>query len=175
MTADLLTPELGGSGVVAAAAATLLGVIIGEGVVEAWTASLAFVLTGLGAMALRRSPSLRSWTALGPGLVVLLAPTLVLSVPGEHAWRVVALACVAALVVVAGVTWRLQAPFFLGAVALAGLAMVQLEPWALRAAAGLPRWVVLAAVGTVLLVLGATYERRLRDLRAVRIRLAALR
>jgi hypothetical protein len=69
----------------------------------------------------------------------------------------------------------LQAPVVLGAAALACLALVQLEPWALRAVARMPRWMVLAAVGTALLVLGATYERRLRDLRAVRIRLAALR
>jgi trimeric autotransporter adhesin len=155
--------------------ATVLGVMLDAGVVEAWTAFLALVLLGLGAMALHRDPSLRSWPALGPGLVTMLAPTLVLSVPGEHAWRVVALAAVAAVVVVVGVTRRLQAPVVLGSVALAGLALVQLEPWALRAAAGLPRWVVLAVVGTVLLLLGATYERRLRDLRSVRIKLAALR
>ena len=175
VAADLFGPVLCRSAVLVASAATALGVIIGDGVVEAWTASLALVLIGLGTMALHREPSLRSWRALGPGLALLLAPTLLLSVPGQHAWRVVALAAVSALVVVAGATRRLQAPVVLGATALAGLALVQLAPWALRAAAGLPRWMVLAAVGTVLLGLGATYERRLRDLRTVRIRLAALR
>jgi hypothetical protein len=50
-------------------------VTIGEGVVEVWTASLALVLTGLGVMALHRRPALRSWRALGPGLVVVAGVT----------------------------------------------------------------------------------------------------
>jgi hypothetical protein len=175
LTTALLTAALRRSAVGVAVVATLLGVVTGRGAVETWTAPPALAMIGLGAMALHRIPSKRSWWELGPGLTVLLAPTLLLSVSGAHAWRVVALATVAALVVVSGMARRLQAPVVLGATALATLAMVQLAPWALRSAAGLPRWVALATVGTLLLALGATYERRLRDLHAVRIRLAALR
>jgi len=54
-----------------------------------------------------------------------------------------------------------QAPFVLGACALAFVAATRLGSYAPL----LPPWVTLAAAGLVLLVLGATYERRLQQAR----------
>jgi hypothetical protein len=52
---------------------------------------------------------------------------------------------------------------------------VQLAPYLGRLTSSQWRWVVFAAVGAGLLTLGATYERRLVQLRAARTRVAALR
>jgi hypothetical protein len=41
-------------------------------------------------------------------------------------------------------------------------------------AAALPRWLVLAAAGALLLGVGATYEQRLRDVAGLRSRYAEL-
>jgi hypothetical protein len=62
-----------------------------------------------------------------------------------------------------------------GGTVLAVHALAQLGPWVVRTMAGQPRWVTLGIVGIVLLGLGATYERRLRELRSLRTRLDALR
>lgn len=67
----------------------------------------------------------------------------------------------AALVLVAGVVFRWQAPVVLGALALAIVAVAQLAPYAV----GLPRWLTFGAVGLALLVLGARYEQRRRNAR----------
>jgi len=42
-------------------------------------------------------------------------------------------------------------------------------------ASALPRWTLLAGAGTVLVVLGATYEQRLRDVTRLRERYDGLR
>jgi hypothetical protein len=62
-----------------------------------------------------------------------------------------------------------------GAVVLATHAVVHLAPYvaAFYGDAGL--WATLGTVGVVLLVVGASYERRIAQLRGVRLRLAALR
>jgi hypothetical protein len=49
-------------------------------------------------------------------------------------------------------------------------ALIQIGPYA----AALPRWVSIGGAGLLLLVLGVSFERRLRDLRRVAARLAAL-
>jgi drug/metabolite transporter (DMT)-like permease len=62
-----------------------------------------------------------------------------------------------------------------GGVVLAVHAIAQLGPWVVRTLAGQPRWLTLAIVGALLLGLGATYERRLRELRSARMQLNSLR
>ena len=142
---------------------------------EVWTTPPAVLLLVIGAHTLRIGPQTGSWRALSAGLVLLLVPSLLLAIPGDVVWRIVALALVAGAVTVIGVVRRLQSPVLLGAAVLAAHAMFQLGPWVARTVAGQPRWVVLGLVGAALLALGATYERRLRELRAVRLRLATLR
>jgi hypothetical protein len=152
-----------------------VGLVTGFGEVELWTAPAAIVFLAMGALGLARVPALRSWRVLGPGLGLLLGPTLVLALPGDDVARVVGLTVVSAAVVVVGAARRLQAPVVLGGAVLAAHAVAQLGPWVVRTMAGQPRWVTLGLVGVVLLGLGATYERRLRELRSLRMRLGALR
>jgi hypothetical protein len=89
--------------------------------------------------------------------------------------RVVVLALVAGGIVIAGVRTRLAAPVAVGAGALAAHAVVQLGPWLVELGTSVPRWTVLAAVGALLLLEGATYERQVIRLRAAAVRLASLR
>jgi hypothetical protein len=70
---------------------------------------------------------------------------------------------------------RWQAPLLIGALVLAVHAVVQLAPWLVAAYAAVPRWVSLGLLGALLLAFGARYERRLRDLRVVRVRVAGMR
>jgi hypothetical protein len=48
--------------------------------------------------------------------------------------------------------------------------LIQIGPYA----AALPRWVSIGTVGLLLVVVGATYEQRLRDLRRIQDRFDAL-
>jgi hypothetical protein len=70
---------------------------------------------------------------------------------------------------------RLAAPLLLGSAVLAAHALIQLAPWLRSVYHALPGWVGLATVGSLLLVLGAGYERRRPQLRALRLRISALR
>jgi hypothetical protein len=176
----LLTGRLVVAGVVMAFLAAILGRSTGVGVVEVWSVPVAVVLLAVGSARLRRIPASRSWAALGPGLGILLLPSLWLAAlapapVGVDLWRITGVVVVTGGVVAYGAARRLQAPVLGGGALLALHAVIQLGPWVARTVAGLPRWTVLAVVGAVLLGLGATYERRLRELRSVRTHLAALR
>ncbi len=142
---------------------------------EVWTLPAAVVVLAGGLLLLADRPGLRSRWPLAPGIALLLVPSLVAALDGEPVWRVALVAVLAAAVVLFGVWRRLQAPLLYGGGLLAVHAVVQLAPWVTRVIAGMPRWVPLVAVGLVLLALGATYEKRLRDLRAVRVRVGGLR
>ena len=63
-----------------------------------------------------------------------------------------------------GARGRLQAPLVVGAGVLVVVALDLLGPYA----AALPRWLSLGGAGTLLLVVGATYEQRRRDLARLR-------
>jgi Na+(H+)/acetate symporter ActP len=62
-----------------------------------------------------------------------------------------------------------------GSGVLAAHAVVQLGPWLVELGTSVPRWTVLAVVGGLLLLEGATYERQVSRLRAAAVRLASLR
>ena len=63
----------------------------------------------------------------------------------------------------------------LGATVLAVQAVVLLTPWISRLPTLIPVWGWIGAIGLGLLLLGARYEQRLRQLRSFRLQLAALR
>jgi hypothetical protein len=52
---------------------------------------------------------------------------------------------------------------------LALVALHELAPYVVQVVGALPRWVLPALAGLVLLALGATYEQRLRDARRLRV------
>ncbi|MGV9553817.1 SCO7613 C-terminal domain-containing membrane protein, partial [Streptomyces ardesiacus] len=63
----------------------------------------------------------------------------------------------------------------LGGGALALVTLHELAPYLAQVVGALPRWVPLALAGLLLLVLGATYEQRLREARRLRDALGRLR
>jgi hypothetical protein len=142
---------------------------------ELVTAPLAVALLVAGAARMRRSADRRSWPELGPGLVLLLAPSLLLgAVPGPL-WRIVALGVVALAVLVLGALRSLSAPFLLGGAVFVVHAVVQLRP-AIAAVYGVvPWWLWIGIGGVLLIVLAARYERGVRGMRLVARRLAAQR
>ncbi len=77
------------------------------------------------------------------------------------ALRLVLVVTAAAALTVAGTLTHRQAPFVVGAAALAFVVLGRLSPYAPL----VPRWLTLAVGGLVLLVVGATYERRRQQAR----------
>ena len=142
---------------------------------EVWTVPASLVVVAAGLQMMSRRPEVRSLWALAPGLALLLAPSLLAVLAGQPLWRVVWVGVAAAAVLVAGVVRRLLGPVLIGAGALVLHTVAQLGPWVVRTVADLPRWLSLAIVGVVVIGLGATYERRLRELKAVRLNLSHLR
>jgi hypothetical protein len=103
----------------------------------------------------------RSWAAEGSAVGVALVPSALTVAGSPTAVRLVLVVVAAAGMVAVGTLTHRQAPFVLGAGALALVVVTRLGPYAPL----LPPWVVLAAAGLLLLVLGATYERRLQQAR----------
>jgi hypothetical protein len=102
-----------------------------------------------------------SWAAEGAAVGVALVPSALLVVSSSSVLRLVLVVAGAVALVAVGTLAHRQAPFVLGAGALAFIAATRLG----RYAPLLPPWITLAAAGLVLLVLGATYERRLQQAR----------
>lgn len=140
------------------------------GAPEPYVLPLAVVALLLGHLRRQRQPGLGSFAAYGPGLSLLLVPSLLAAFADDVPLRAVLLLPAAALVVVAGVQDRLRAPMVVGGTVLVLDALQLLAPYA----AALPRWSLLALVGAVLVTLGTTYEQRRKELDLLRERYEAL-
>ncbi|MFI6903773.1 SCO7613 C-terminal domain-containing membrane protein [Nonomuraea sp. NPDC050394] len=127
-------------------------------VVEAYTLPFSLVLLAIGWLRGRQGSS---WKAYGAGLVFTFGPSLLAE---PTALRSLLLGAAALAVTVAGARYRLQAPAVLGALTLGAVAVRELAPWVAGLVTALPRWVPIAVGGMLLLVVGATYEARKRDL-----------
>ena len=125
----------------------------------------AYTLPAAAALLVATLPRLRargpSWAAEGAAVAVAVVPSALAVVATPTALRLVLVVAGAAALVVVGTLAHRQAPFVVGAGALAFVVVVRLGPYAPL----LPRWLTLAAAGLVLLVLGATYERRRQQAR----------
>lgn len=128
-------------------------------VIEAYTVPFSLVLLGIGWWNARGN-RVSSWRAYGTGLLFSFGPSL-LAEPTPV--RSLLLGTAALVVTVVGARARLQAPAVLGALALATVAVRELAPWIAEWVTALPRWVPIAVGGLLLLVVGATYEARKRD------------
>ncbi|HEX5331789.1 MAG TPA: hypothetical protein VFW79_04020 [Cellulomonas sp.] len=104
-----------------------------------------------------------SWHGLGAGLVLTLVVPLASGWADPTAWRLWLVLAGAVVAVLVGAVRRWQAPFALGGVVLILLALVQLSPAAAAALRVVEWWMLLAVGGAILLGLGLTYERRLRE------------
>ncbi|MFI7440823.1 SCO7613 C-terminal domain-containing membrane protein [Nonomuraea indica] len=143
-------------------------------VVEAYTVPCSLVLLGSGWWRRRRGARVSSWAAYGAGLCFTMLPSLVAVYADSGRWRSPALGLLALAVLLAGARLRLQAPTVVGAVVVAGVAMRELAPYVSEMILAVPNWVPIAAGGLLLVVVGATYEARMRDLRRLRDTLTAM-
>ncbi len=160
----------GGAAVVVGLWISLAGHDVGT--VEAYTLPLAAGLL-LGGLLLRRdSPTTDSVPAYGPGLVVLLTPTLLVALgdPAAEVTRLLLLLPAGVAVLLLGVARRLRAHVVAGSAGLTATALLLLVPYA----EAVPRWVGLLLAGLLLVGVGATYEARRRDLDRARAALGAL-
>ncbi|MFD9409641.1 SCO7613 C-terminal domain-containing membrane protein [Streptomyces sp. NPDC059989] len=147
---------------------------------EAYTLPVTVPALAVGLLRRRRDPRASSWTAYGPGLAATLLPSLLAVLGGSpagigHWLRPLLLGLAALAVTLAGARRRLQAPLVLGGAVLAAVALHELAPYVVQVAGALPRWVPPALAGLLLLAVGATYEKRLRDARRLRDALGRLR
>ena len=137
---------------------------------EPYVLPLAAAALVLGHLRRRAEPDTGSQAAYGPGLVLALVPSLLSSVVGDSLARPLLLGLAALGVLLLGARTGLRAPLAVGAAVLAVDALDLLGPYA----AALPRWLSLGGAGALLLVVGATYEQRRRDVARLRERYDAL-
>ena len=162
-----------GSGAISAAGLALSGAVPE---VETVSAPIAIAALAVGALRLARTPSARSWPWLAPGLVLLLAPSLLaIDGAGEPLWRAVAIGVVAAIVFAVGLWQRLQAPFVLGGTALLIHLLVQSWPLLEQVGRAVEWWLWLGLAGVIVVALAARYERRLQNARDIARRISDLR
>ncbi|WP_329114467.1 SCO7613 C-terminal domain-containing membrane protein [Streptomyces sp. NBC_01465] len=141
---------------------------------EAYTLPVTVPALAIGVLRRRRDPEASSWTAYGPGLAATMLPSLV-AAWGDTDWlRPLLLGAAALAVTLVGARSRLQALLMIGGGVLALDALHELAPYIVQVVDALPRWVVPALAGLLLLAVGATYEHRLRDARRLRERLARM-
>ena len=132
---------------------------LGVDQVEAYTLPLALVLLAVGAWRMVHD-GVSSRRALSAGLGLGLGPTLLLVLVDPVSLRAVLLGLACALLVGIGAGNRWAAPLVAGAGV--GAALVLREA---QYAQVVPQWVLIGLVGTVLTVVGVTWEHRLNDLR----------
>ncbi|MBN1172561.1 MAG: hypothetical protein JXA67_10355, partial [Micromonosporaceae bacterium] len=142
------------------------------GLVEAYTLPVALITLTGGALVLRGRPETSSWSAYGPALAATFLPTVALILAGSaHPARRLLLGAGALAVLLLGAVRRRQAPVVCCGGVIAFVAVFELvRYWDL-----LPRFLPMAVGGLVLVLVGATYEHRRRDLRRLRDVIGSLR
>ncbi|MFG1776090.1 SCO7613 C-terminal domain-containing membrane protein [Micromonospora sp. NPDC049048] len=122
---------------------------------EAYTLPFAALALLVGVLELRHRPDLSSWVAYGPALVAAFVPTLAIVLATDSSTvRQVLLLLGAVAVLVFGSMSQQQAPVIIGASVTAITAVHALFSFG--------PWLALIPVGLLLLVLGASNERRRR-------------
>ncbi len=142
---------------------------------EAYTLPVTVPALVIGVLRRRRDPAASSWTAYGAGLAVTLVPALFAAWGDPHWLRPLVLGVAALVITLLGARLRLQALLVLGGVVLALDALHELAPYVVQVVGAMPRWVAPALAGVLLLAVGATYEKRLRDARRLREALGRMR
>jgi hypothetical protein len=135
---------------------------------EAYTLPVTVPALAVGVLRRRRDPEASSWTAYGAGLTVTLVPSLFAAWADPHWPRPLLLGVAALAITLAGARLRLQALLLVGGAVLALDAVHELAPYVVQVVGVLPRWLPPAVAGLLLLVVGATYEQRLRDARRLK-------
>lgn len=143
--------------------------------VEIATVPIAIALLVTSTHHLITVPTARSWARVGPATALLLIPSLVSTADDNALWRLVSLGVVGIAVIVAAVAAKLQAPFAIGVVVVLWHGIATFLPQLRAAYEFFPWWLWLGVGGVLLIVLAARYEQRIRDLKNVVTKFAALR
>lgn len=130
-------------------------------------------LTAIGAVWLRARPKLRSLSALGPGLAVMLAPLALLEANDPTPVRIGTYTALVFISVLIGALGRLQAPLVFGSVAAIAHLFIATR-WMLPELS-VPWWVWLGSAGALLIFVAATYEARLKNAKMLASSIAQLR
>ncbi len=128
---------------------------------EAYTLPSAAALLTLGILRLRRDQTTSSARALGPGLVLATVPSLLWVLVDPVTTRAVLLGAGCLALVLVGVRLRWGAPLVVGSAVGAALVLRELAPYA----GAVPQWALIGTAGTLLTVVGITWEHRMRDVR----------
>jgi hypothetical protein len=142
-----------------------------DAAIEAYTIPLAVLIAAIGLRQMRRSPTLSSAIALTPGLLLGVLPTLVLVLDDPISLRGVLLGLGCLGLVIAGTQLRWSSPLLIGAIV--GTIVVIWTAWPYLGQG--PSWIGIGAAGVLLLVLGVTWEARMRNVRDGAAYLARLR
>ena len=137
---------------------------------EAYTLPSAVVLILVALYRLRRTPE-TSTAVLLPGLTLATVPSLLWVLVDPVGPRAVLLgvACLGLVLVGARFSW--SAPLAVGSLVGGLLVIREVPPYT----GGLPPWVLIGMAGTVLTVVGVTWENRLCELRRATAYLGRLR
>ncbi|MFJ3970073.1 SCO7613 C-terminal domain-containing membrane protein [Streptomyces parvus] len=142
---------------------------------ETYTLPVTVPALVVGFLRRRKDPEASSWTAYGPGLAATLLPSLAVAWTDPDWQRPLLLGVSALVITLLGARYRLQALLLLGGAVLALDGLHELAPYVVQVAGALPRWLPPALAGLLLLVVGATYEQRLRDARRLKDALGRMR
>ncbi|MFF8965501.1 SCO7613 C-terminal domain-containing membrane protein [Streptomyces globisporus] len=142
---------------------------------EAYTLPVTVPALVVGFLRRRKDPEASSWMAYGPGLAATLLPSLAVAWTDPDWQRPLLLGVAALVITLLGARYRLQALLLLGGAVLALDGLHELAPYVVQVAGALPRWLPPALAGLLLLVVGATYEQRLRDARRLKDALGRMR
>jgi hypothetical protein len=134
---------------------------IGVHTPEAYTLPSALVLVALGSWQLRRDPAESTLTMLAPGLGLATVPSLLVALGDPFSLRALLLGGACLALVLVGVAARWNAPLVVGSVVGALLVLRELAPYS----ATVPPWLLIALSGTLLTVVGVTWESRMRNVR----------
>ena len=120
-------------------------------------------------------PTMRSWTALWPGLSLTLVPPLLMTWSGHAATvRVVLLFAAALAVLLVGSFMEWQAPVVMGSIVLALHVVVQAWPWITIISRDF-WWIWLLVGGIILIAAAAHYEASLKSVQSLGKRISQLR
>ena len=131
--------------------------------IEAYTAPFAVVLIGAGFLAMHGNPQLRTAIALTPGLTLALLPSIPQALSDPTGLRALLLGLGGLLALGLGVWRQWQMPFLYGSVVVTLLAVWNVGPLA----NGLPRWILIATAGVILVGSGITWENRVGNAKSV--------
>jgi len=128
---------------------------------EAYTLPTALALTLVGLRRMRSDLTSSTARVLLPGLMLATVPTLlhvIATDPVSLRAAVLGVACLALVLVGSQLKW--SAPLLVGAIVGGALTLVELAPYAAQT----PQWVLIGIAGTVLTLVGVTWERRVKEL-----------